>query len=107
MEQDSYQSSKIDYPDANLKYCQSRDIIDICPILFWAVTKHISNLVTKFNYYTGKASFDSLNRKQKLGDNHSLTYLSFQCTIKVQAGRGAGLTDIGDCGNRDRIGRSN
>ena len=105
MEQDSYQSSKIDYPDANLKYCQSRDIIDICPILFWAVTKHISKLVTKFNSCTGAASLDSPNRKQKLDDNHSLAYLSFQCS------QGPGWercrTDIQACGSRDRIESSN
>ena len=92
-QQDSYQSSKIDYLNANLKYCQSRDIFtSFCTDPFWAVTKHISKLVTKFNSCTGAASLDSPNRKQKLDDNHSLAYLSFQCTVKAQAGRGAGLT---------------
>ena len=92
-QQDSYQSSKIDYLNANLKYCQSRDIItSFCTDPFWAVTKHISKLVTKFNSCTGAASLDSPNRKQKLGDNHLLTYLPFQCTVKAQAGRGTGLT---------------
>ena len=104
-QQDSYQSSKIDYFNANLKYCQSRDIItSFCPDPFWAVTKHISKLVTKFNSCTGAASLDSPNRKQKLDGNHSLAYLSFQCS------QGPGWercrTDIQACGSRDRTGRS-
>ena len=105
-QQDSYQSSKIDYLNANLKYCQSRDLINFFyPEAFWAVTKHISKLVTKFNSCTGAASLDSPNRKQKLDGNHSLAYLSFQCS------QGPGWercrTDIQACGSRDRIESSN
>ncbi|EDL16204.1 mCG147559 [Mus musculus] len=105
-QQDSYQSSKIDYFNANLKYCQSRDIItSFCPDPFWAMTKHISKLVTKFNSCTGAASLDSPNRKQKLDDNHSLAYLSFQCS--QSPGWERCRTDTRACGSRDRIGSSN
>ena len=91
-QQDSYQSSKIDYLNANLKYCQRRDIINLfCPDPFWAVTEHISNLSQN-----SILALVQLHWTVPTENRSWMTIIHWPIfpfnAVKAQAGRGAGLT---------------